>query len=58
MNDKLLRINLSNKKITEEKIPEKVIYDYMGGTGFITYYLYKELEAKIARILFGFRIIE
>ncbi|MHA1668203.1 MAG: aldehyde ferredoxin oxidoreductase family protein [Candidatus Heimdallarchaeaceae archaeon] len=47
MNDKLLRINLSNKKITEEKIPEKVIYDYMGGTGFITYYLYKELEAKI-----------
>jgi len=47
MNDKLLRINLSTKKTSIEKIPEKVVLQYMGGTGFITYFLYKELDPKI-----------
>ncbi len=47
MNNKLLRINLSESSIIEEDIPESVIYDYMGGTGYITYYLYKELEPGI-----------
>lgn len=47
LNDKLLRINLTNKHISKETIPEEVVWKYMGGTGFITYYLYKELEAKI-----------
>ncbi len=47
MNDKLLRINLTDYSISTEKIPESVVLDYMGGTGYITYYLYKELEPKI-----------
>ncbi|MCE7739036.1 MAG: aldehyde ferredoxin oxidoreductase, partial [Candidatus Heimdallarchaeota archaeon] len=47
MNDKLLRINLTDNSITTEKIPESVVFDYMGGTGYITYYLYKELEPNI-----------
>lgn len=47
MNNKLLRINLTINQISVEEIPESVVYDYMGGTGYITYYLYKELEANI-----------
>ena len=47
MNNKLLRINLTTKQISLEKIPESVVYDYVGGTGYISYYLYKELEPKI-----------
>ncbi len=47
MNDKLLRINLTDNSISTEKIPESVVLDYMGGTGYITYYLYKELEQNI-----------
>ncbi len=47
MNNRLLRINLTSKEISLEEIPESVILDYMGGTGYITYYLYKELEANI-----------
>jgi aldehyde:ferredoxin oxidoreductase len=47
MNNKLLRINLTKEKIEVENIPESVVYDYMGGTGYITYYLYKELEPNI-----------
>ena len=47
MNNKLLRIDLTNGTSRVEDIPESVVYDYMGGTGYITYYLYKELEPKI-----------
>lgn len=47
MNNKLLRINLTTKQVSKEEIPESVVYDYMGGTGYITYYLYKELEPNI-----------
>ncbi|OLS28793.1 MAG: Tungsten-containing aldehyde ferredoxin oxidoreductase [Candidatus Heimdallarchaeota archaeon AB_125] len=47
MNNKLLRINLTTKQVSREEIPESVVYDYMGGTGYITYYLYKELEPGI-----------
>ena len=47
MNQKLLRINLSQGKISTEAIPESVVYHYLGGTGYITYYLNKELKAKI-----------
>ncbi|MCG3227619.1 MAG: aldehyde ferredoxin oxidoreductase family protein [Candidatus Heimdallarchaeota archaeon] len=47
MNNKLLRINLTNETFKVEEIPESVVYDYMGGTGYITYYLYKELSPKI-----------
>ncbi len=47
MNNKLLRINLTDKSVSTEEIPNSVIYDYIGGTGFITYYLHKELEPNI-----------
>ena len=46
MNNNLLRINLTEGKISTEEIPEKIIEQYIGGTGFISYYLYKELKEK------------
>jgi aldehyde:ferredoxin oxidoreductase len=39
---KLLRINLSTSSILEEKIEDSFYRKYMGGTGFIGYYLLKE----------------
>lgn len=47
MNNKLLRINLTDSSFRVEEIPESTVYNYMGGTGYITYYLYKELEPNI-----------
>ena len=46
MNGALLRINLSTGKISKEEIPEEVHNKYIGGTGYIAYYLYKELDPK------------
>jgi aldehyde:ferredoxin oxidoreductase len=46
MNNQLLRIDLANNTSKVEEIPESVVYDYMGGTGYITYFLYKELAPK------------
>jgi len=40
----LLRINLTDKQIVKEEIPEEVHYKYIGGTGYIAYYLYKEIN--------------
>ncbi len=47
MNNNLLRINLTEGTVTKEKIPDSVVFQYMGGTGYITYYLYKEVQPKI-----------
>jgi len=47
MNNMLLRINLTEKISEVEEIPTSIVYDYMGGTGYITYFLYKELEPNI-----------
>lgn len=44
---KLLRVDLSTKQIREEKIPEKVLHQFIGGKGLGTYYLYKEVPARI-----------
>lgn len=46
MNNKLLRINLTEGEISKEDIPEEICKKYIGGTGFIAYYLYKELDPK------------
>ncbi len=46
MKKKLLRINLTTTQITKEDIPEEIYTKYIGGTGFIAYYLYKELDPK------------
>ena len=40
---KILRINLSSNSITVEKIVGDFYRKYLGGSGFIAYYLLKEL---------------
>jgi aldehyde:ferredoxin oxidoreductase len=44
---KLLRVNLSNRKVTEEPIDEVVAKDFVGGRGLGIYYLYRELAPNI-----------
>jgi len=46
-NFKLLRVNLSNGNTLLETIDEKFCRQYIGGAGFVTYYLLKELPPKI-----------
>lgn len=43
---KLLRVNLSNRTIKEEPIPEALFKQYLGGSGLATRYLYNEVPAK------------
>jgi aldehyde:ferredoxin oxidoreductase len=43
-NGKILRVNLSTKKTTTELIDEQFCRQYIGGAGFIAYYLWKELK--------------
>lgn len=40
---KLLRVDLSKGKISEEKIPDKLHRDYLGGAGIATKYLWDEM---------------
>ena len=44
---KILRINLSNGSVSEEAIDNTFCRRYLGGTGFIAYYLYREMPAGI-----------
>lgn len=46
-NGKILRVNLSNKSITTEAIDELFCRRYIGGAGFIAYYLWKELKPGV-----------
>ena len=46
-NGKILRVNLSNKSTKTEEIDEQFCRRYLGGAGFIVYYLWKELKAGI-----------
>ena len=46
-NGKILRVNLSNRSIITEAITGLFCRRYIGGAGFITYYLWKELEPGI-----------
>lgn len=39
---RLLRINLSHGKVTEETVPEKIAEDFIGGRGYGIRYLYDE----------------
>jgi len=45
--EKILRINLSMNNITTEEIDESFCRKYLGGAGFIAYYLLKELRAHV-----------
>ena len=46
-NGKILRVNLSNSNITIEEIDDAFCRKYLGGAGFIAYYLLKELKAGV-----------
>jgi len=46
-NGRILRVNLSNKSTTTEAIDELFCRRYIGGAGFITYYLWKELRPGV-----------
>lgn len=44
---KILRINLETRKITEHALPKSLIKKYVGGSGFCSVTLYKELAPEI-----------
>jgi aldehyde:ferredoxin oxidoreductase len=44
---KLIRINLSNGKITNEQVDQTAIMDFIGGRGVGVSYLFRELEPNI-----------
>jgi len=46
-NGKILRVNLSNGRIDIEPINEQFCRKYLGGAGFVSYFLWKELPPKI-----------
>lgn len=46
-NGKLLRVDLSDGKLTEEKLDADVLEKYMGSLGLGGYYLYKEVPAGV-----------
>jgi aldehyde:ferredoxin oxidoreductase len=46
-NGKMLRVNLTTKTITNETLSEEVCRKYLGGAGFVAYFLYKELKPGI-----------
>jgi len=43
-NGNILRVNLNNGTASSEKVNEKFYRKYLGGAGFIAYYLYNELK--------------
>ncbi|MFC1977338.1 aldehyde ferredoxin oxidoreductase family protein [Chloroflexota bacterium] len=44
---KLLRVDLTNEQITDEKLDEETARKYIGGTGIGARYLYKEVPAGV-----------
>ena len=46
-NGKILRVNLSENKISGEEPGELFYRKYLGGAGFVSYFLWKELEQGI-----------
>lgn len=44
---KILRVNLTEGKISEEEIPEILAEKFLGGRGLASYYLFKEVKAEI-----------
>ncbi|MFC1976857.1 aldehyde ferredoxin oxidoreductase family protein [Chloroflexota bacterium] len=54
---KLLRVNLSNEQITEEKLDEETARKYIGGTGIGAKYIYEEVPAGVDWFDEGNRLI-
>ena len=46
-NGKILRVNLSDKSIKAEPLSYEICRRYIGGAGFIAYYLWKELKQGV-----------
>jgi aldehyde:ferredoxin oxidoreductase len=46
-NGKMLRVNLTQKTIVTETLSEELCRQYLGGAGFIAYFLWKELKPGI-----------
>ena len=46
-NGKILRANLSDNSISEEAIDELFCRKYLGGAGFVSYFLWKELKPQV-----------
>jgi aldehyde:ferredoxin oxidoreductase len=46
-NGRILRVNLSKRSTTTETIDESFCRRYIGGAGFVTYYLWKELKPGV-----------
>jgi aldehyde:ferredoxin oxidoreductase len=46
-NDYILRIDVSNKKVSKEKIDKSVLRKYIGGRGLGTYLIYKETDPTV-----------
>ena len=44
---KLLRVNLTTRKITREDVGPKVARDYLGGRGWAIHYMYKEMDPTV-----------
>jgi aldehyde:ferredoxin oxidoreductase len=44
---KILRVNLTDGKISEEEIPEEMVKKYLGGRGIASRYLFDELEPGV-----------
>ena len=41
---KLLRVDLTTSQITNEEITNELVEKYLGGAGFVSHYLYEELQ--------------
>jgi len=46
-NGKILRVNLSTGSILTEPIEERFCREYLGGAGFITHFLWKEVKPQV-----------
>ncbi len=44
---KILRVNLTTKKVTQEDVDPKIARDYLGGRGWAIHYLYKEMDPMV-----------
>ena len=54
---KILRVNLTDKTTVIEDLPEKVVKDYMGGTGFGLKYLLDEVDPGVDPLSPGNKLI-
>lgn len=45
--NKILRVDLSNGKITKEHVPDEVFENFIGGGGLGSYFLYKEVPSGV-----------